>query len=496
MAALLRDRLALVLAVVAAVLTSACGGASNPPAPGDPGGGSGETITGRERIGWTQQALDAEQLATFRYAAYVDGTRRVLEGAACPGSGSGGFDCSAPLPPMTPGQHTIELVSFTVSDDTILESERSTPLRVTVAALTAPAPVDADLTLTTADGHQLRSTIIARGLDDPTDLAVAPDGRVFVTERGGRVQIVGEDAANGAALELDAVSASPESGLTSIVLDPKFEANGWVYLAYATETRDAIVLRIARFREREGILGQGALVARERADSAEHVTIRFGVDGKLYAGVAAGADPRAAQNLSSPHGKILRFNPDGTTPRDNPRSVPAFTSGHREPRGLTWHPSTGLLWEIDRDRDRGDELNMLVPGADYGWPMAMGGNASVVPGLVLPAGTDVSGASFVPASSASPFAGELLVASAGTEQLLRVQVPPNGRPAVVEGLLKGQYGRLSAVAAGADGALSVTTSNRETWGPGNDVVIKLTDQRINGSTDQRINGSADQRLTR
>jgi glucose/arabinose dehydrogenase len=62
--------------------------------------------------------------------------------------------------------------------------------------------------------------------------------------------------------------------------------------------------------------------------------------------------------------------------------------------------------------------------------------------------------------------------------------------------LKGQYGRLSAVAAGADGALYVTTSNRETWGPGNDVVIKLTDQRINGSTDQRINGSADQRLTR
>lgn len=476
MAAPLRGRFVSTLAGVAAFLVAACGGSSNPPSPGTPGGG-GETITGRERIGWTQQAVDAEQLATFSYAAYVDGVRRVLEGATCPGSGGGGFDCSAPLPPMTPGQHTIELVSFTVSEDTTLESERSAPLRVTVSAISPSAAIAADATFTTPEGHRLRSTVIAKGLDDPTDLAVSPDGRVFVVERAGRVRILGGEDRETSALELVDVSVSAESGLTSIALDPRFDSNGFVYLAYASETRDAVALKIARFRERNGVLAQGALVVRARTNAAEHVTIRFGVDGKLYAGVAAGDDPRAAQSLSSPLGKILRLNADGTSPRDNPRSSLTFTSGHRDPRALTWQPATSVMWEIDRDGDRGDELNNVVAGGDYGWPMTMSGEPSIAPALILPAGTDVAGASFVPASSRSPLAGELLIASKGAEDLLRVHVSSKGQPTVLEGIVQRRYGRLAAVAVAADGTIYVATSNRETWGPGNDVVIKL----INGA---------------
>jgi hypothetical protein len=133
MASLPGARLRAVLAGAVAILAG-CGGSSNPPSPGPPGGGGNETITGRERIGWTQQAIDAEQLSTFDYAAYVDGVRRVLEGASCPGTSGAAFECSAPLPPMTPGQHTIELVSFTVAENGILESERSAALRVTVSA--------------------------------------------------------------------------------------------------------------------------------------------------------------------------------------------------------------------------------------------------------------------------------------------------------------------------------------------------------------------------
>jgi glucose/arabinose dehydrogenase len=474
MAALLRARLAFLIAGAAAVLPG-CGGSSNPPSPGTPGGGSGETITGRERIGWTQQAIDAEQLATFSYAAYLDGVRRTLEGATCPGSGASPFECSAPLPPLTPGQHTIELVSFTVVDGAVLESERSAALRVTVSAISPSAAIPDHATLTTSDGHRLTLSVIAKGLDDPTDLAIAPDGRVFITERIGRVQIVGPAAANNGppALELSGVSESSHSGLTSMALDPKFESNGFVYVAYGAETREGVALRIARFRERNNVLAQGALVFRERADSAGHVTIRFGQDGKLYAGVAAPDDPRAAQDLSSPFGKILRLNPDGTSPRDNPRSLPTYTSGHREPRALAWLPATGAMLEIERDRERGDEVNTIVPGGDYGWPENMSGGRSFAASLLLPADADVAGASVVPAPSRSPLAGELLLASKGARDLLRVQISPRGEFVLVDGIVKGQYGKLSSVAVAPDGRIYATTSNRDEWGPASDLLLRL-----------------------
>ena len=469
-----RTGCAFAVAGAAALLFAACGGSSNPPSPGNPGGGGGETITGRERIGWTQQAVDAEQLATFRYAAYVDGVRRVLEGATCPGSGSGPFECSAQLPPMGAGQHTIELVSFTEFEDAILESERSAPLRVTIAAL-SPSSVAAptDATLTTPEGHRFQATVIAGNLDDPTDLAVSADARVFVTERSGRVHIFERDGLAHLALEVDDVALSAESGLTSIALDPKFESNGYVYIAYGSDSRLASATKIARFREHNGVLAQGALVFRERADTPPHVTLRFGADGKLYAGVPAGGDPRDAQNLSSPAGKILRLNADGTSPRDNPRASVAFTSGHREPRGLAWQSAANAMWEIERDQDRGDELNLLVAGRDYGWPEMLSANRSVAPALRLPADTDVAGAAFVGETSRSPLAGELLIASRGAQDVLRIQVTRRGEPRLVDGITQRRYGRISAVAASADGAIYIATSNRELWGPQRDVLVRI-----------------------
>jgi len=468
-----RTRCALTVAGVAALLLVACGGSSNPPSPGNPGGGGGETITGRERIGWTQQAIDAEQLATFKYAAYVDGVRRVLDGAACPGAASP-FDCSAQLPPMGAGQHTIELVSFTELEDTILESERSAPLRVTVSALTSSAVIaDTTATLTSAGGHRFQATVIARDLDDPTDLAVSPEGRVFVTERSGRVQIVERDGRSHLALELDDAALSPDSGLTSIALDPKFDSNGYVYLAYGSDSRVSSATKIARFRERNGVLAQGALVFRERTDTPPLVTLRFGGDGKLYAGVGAGSDPRDAQNLSSPSGKILRLNADGTSPRDNPRASVTFTSGHREPRGLAWQSPSSTMWEIERDQERGDELNMIVAGRDYGWPEVLSANRSVGPTLRLPIDTDVAGAAFVTESSRSPLAGELLIASLGAQDVLRIRITADGEPTIVDGMTQRRYGRISAVAVSADGSIYVATSNRELSGPRADVVVQI-----------------------
>jgi glucose/arabinose dehydrogenase len=469
---------------------SACGGSSNPPTPPSPGPDGGDRITGRERIGWAQLAVDSAQLATFGYAVYVDGTRNVLTGESCAAAGdSGTFECSAPLPSMTPGQHTIELASFIVSGDTVLESERSAVLRVTVTGSTTPADTTRpeNSSIVTSDGHRFRAVIVARGLDDPTDLAVARDGRVFVAERAGRVRVVEpSDSARSIeapALELDDVAASEDSGLTAIALHPDFDRNGLVYIAYAIDERGGPAFRIARFRERNGILAQGAVIARS-VESSSHAAMRFGPDGRLYVGFSSGDDPGDAQSASSVLGKILRMNDDGTTPRDNPRASVTFSSGHREPRALAWQPSSGALWELDRDRESGDELNSIVGGADYGWPLTTGAESSarsVPASLVLAAGTDVSGGSFVPINANSPLAGELLVASRGAEDLLRIRLGSDGgRPGLVEGMLQGRYGRIAAVHVSSDGTIYLATANRDTWGVGQDVLIRLSPGRRPG----------------
>lgn len=464
-----------------AMLLGACGGSSPPtPAPGNPD--TGETITGRERIGWTQQARGAAELSTFDYAIYVDGNRRELEGEACTAAGGGEYNCAAPLPSLTPGQHTLELATFISTSGGTLESARSTALRVTVSAVSAPTEQAAarDATIVTSEGHRFRASIAARGLDDPSDLAIAPDGRVFVAERAGRVRVVGpEGLRDPAALELDGVAVSDEAGLTAIALHPDFDRNGYVYLAYTIEGRDGPVFRIARFRERNGIFAQSAVIAREPAPAAQaHAVARFGADGRLYAGFAVGLDPRDAQNAATALGKILRLNDDGTTPRDNPRASATFSSGHRDPRAFAWHPTTGKMWEVERDREAGDEVNAIVPGADYGWPLARGLSSyarSVPAALVLPAGTDVSGACFVPVESNSPLAGELLVASRGAEDLLRIRAGVEGQqPGLIAGMLQRRYGRIAAVTVSADGTIYIATTNRDTWGAGLDVLIRLS----------------------
>ena len=473
-----QSRGAHLVAAGAFALLAACGDSPNPPAP-NPGSGGGDTITGRERIGWSQQASDGAHLSTFDFAIYVDGNRQVLSNETCGPAAGGGFDCSAPLPPLTPGQHTIELAAFTMTGDAVVESNRSAPLRVTVAGASGAlaASVPRQSAIRTSDGHDLLATVIAEGFDDPTDLAVDPEGRIFVSERSGAVRIVGRDGVSPIpALELDEAAVTRESGLTGIALHPDFERNGHVYLAYAADGREGPVYRVARFRERNGILAQGAIVARGRTSAARHALVRFGADDRLYAAFAAGSDPRDAQDPGAAAGKILRLNDDGTTPRDNPDASPVYTWGHRDPRALAWHSPSGLLWVVERDPDAGDELNAIRPGADYGWPLARGADGApqrVPAALVLPPGADVAGASFVPGGNSSPLAGELLVASAGAEDLLRIHVGAGARPGLVEGLLQGRYGRLGAIHVSRDGTILIATANRDTWGPGRDVLIAV-----------------------
>jgi hypothetical protein len=166
--------------LVCCAICAACGGKKPDSAP------PGERISGAERIGWDQQASDATELASFRYAIYVDGARNELADVTC-APAPPTFACSARLPSLTAGPHTLELASF-ISDLGTVESPKSAPLRVTFGSLAFAQSYVVSGFSRTVDGSRVATQFITDGLNEPTDLAFAPDGRIFVAERGGRLR--------------------------------------------------------------------------------------------------------------------------------------------------------------------------------------------------------------------------------------------------------------------------------------------------------------------
>jgi hypothetical protein len=328
--------------VVCGLAFISCG--SSPPPPAVAGGSTGtDTITGNERLGWDQAAADASELATFGYAIYVDGTPNEATGVTCAAATAAGtFPCTARLPSMSAGAHTLELTAF-VNDGSLLESARSSPLHVTVAAQTASIGSAPEL----RTGLTLHSSVVD-GLISPTDIAFAADNRIFVAERGGRVRIV----SNGQLLDEPAISLADEIGpgvqLLAIALDPQFEQTHYAFVVYtALDRSGAPAFTLARFREVANTFGDRAILLDNlpQSASAPAAALRFGPDGKLYAAYDDGGDAPAAAGAASLNGKVLRLNTDGTTPSDS--SGPIYVGGFRSPLAMDWDPSTNTLWVAD-----------------------------------------------------------------------------------------------------------------------------------------------------
>ena len=237
----------------------------------------------------------------------------------------------------------------------------------------------------------VRAETFARGLEHPWALEFMPDGRLLVTERPGRLRIVGTDGSLSAPLTgVPAVYAQGQGGLLDVALDPQFATNRVIYLSFAEADGDVAGTAVAK-----GVLGETGLTnvqviyrQRPKLRGAGHFGSRivFLPDGKLLITQGDRQNYRdRAQDLMMGQGKFIRINPDGSVPPDNPfvgrtDALPEIYSyGHRNSQGATLDPS-GRLWTIEHGARGGDELNHPEPGKNYGWP-------------VITYGRDYSGAS-------------------------------------------------------------------------------------------------------
>jgi len=441
----MRRRFWIACAISAAA--ASCGSSPQPPVVTPPT--TVETITGTERIGWDQPAADAADLAAIRYAIYVDDVRSELAGVTCAtSSGANGFACTGRLPALTGGAHALQIASFT-SASAVVESARSATFRVNVVA---PAGAAGAPTVkpgaTTALGMQMRVEIVAAGLDTPTDLALTPDGRVLIAEAGGRIRIVRDKRL----LQEPAIALDSTLGnggrLLAVAIDPQFARTHFVYVVYTARGRSgAMAFTVARMREAADTLGDVVTVVDGvTADSNPSAVLRFGEDGKLFVALDTGSDARRAGDPGSWNGKLLRMNPDGTTPGDQRGGTPVFAAGVMSPAGLAWQRASSTWWIADRNG-----------GQPLLRPIVQGSARAV---YALPPGVTPSALAFYNAEMFPALSSSLLVASPDGAPLLRVGLDPlTGRPTTTERLLEDRVEGIRTMGVAADGAIYFTTTN-------------------------------------
>ena len=245
----------------------------------------------------------------------------------------------------------------------------------------APVPLpDPPVVYGTAEGQGIRVSVVTAGLTYPWGFAFLPDGSILVTERLGTLRVI----RNGV-LDPTPFSGVPEvytgtalAGLMDVAVHPEFTDNRWVYLTYSKPTDSGTTVALARGRLDGHVLSEVRDLFVSNGDGAGAGASRllFAPDGTLFMtlGGAFGGRRPSAQDPGSHVGKVLRLHDDGTAPADNPfvgqagRQPEVFSLGHRNPMGIAIHPETGELWASEHAPQGGDEVNIIRPGQNYGWP--------------------------------------------------------------------------------------------------------------------------------
>jgi aldose sugar dehydrogenase len=334
-----------------------------------------------------------------------------------------------------------------------------------------------------AAASKFKTEVVTSGLNHPWSLAFLPDGRILVTEKSGGMRIIDKGKAGPPLKGAPAVKRASLSGMHDVLLDPDFSANRIIYFNYVTlkpgetqESRDAPSIgRTARARiSADWSALEDLKVIHEGEGAARRLVLAR--DGALFitSGIAGGPQP---QMLTSDAGKVLRINRDGSMPKDNPHfadkaALPGlYTFGHRDPEGAALNPATGDLWTIEHGPRGGDELNIIRPGANYGYSdISYGRQYSGEPingGLTARDGMEQpvyfwapsiapSGLAFYTGNLFPEWNGDIFVGAMAAKHLVRLDMK-DGKVVGEERMLMDRCVRFRDVRQGPDGALWVLT---------------------------------------
>jgi aldose sugar dehydrogenase len=348
--------------------------------------------------------------------------------------------------------------------------------------------VNADEIIERVDSEQASFAVerVVGGLEHPWAVAFLPDGGILVTEREGRLRLV--DAHFQLAPEplagVPTAFARGQGGLLDVVLHPDFSENQLVYLSYAYLADGAAGTAVARGRLVDGGLEDTEVIFESNGltNAGQHFGSRlvFDDDGYLYITHGDRGDRDLAQDLNNHAGSLIRLHDDGSIPDDNPfvgqsdARPEIYSYGHRNPQGIARHPETGVIWAHEHGPRGGDELNIIQPGLNYGWPAVSQGReygsgravgVSEAPGIepaihIWDPSIAPSGMAFYEGDAFPEWQGDLLIGALAFQLLARLELDGD---AVVheERLLEGDIGRIRDVRIGPDGLVYLLTDEAD-----------------------------------
>ena len=336
-----------------------------------------------------------------------------------------------------------------------------------------------------SEKHSFRIVPLLAGLENPWSIAFLPDGRMLVTERAGRLRLVSQD------FKLDPkpidglpeVIANGQGGLFDVVLHPQHAQNGWIYWAYNAPGTGGLGTALARGKLQGQRMTEVQVLfsMQPKTRSAHHFggRIVFDTTGMVYLTLGDRGDKDRAQKLNDHAGSVIRLHDDGRVPNDNPfveraGALPEkWTLGHRNMQGAAINPQTGELWTHEHGPQGGDEVNVIRPGLNYGWPVVtygvnygLGtkiGEGQSKPGMVQPLQVWVpsiapSGMAFVSGSQFPQWQGSMLVGALRGQMLVRLTLEGD-KVLSEERLFQGRPGRIRDVRMGPDGLVYLLTDD-------------------------------------
>lgn len=375
----------------------------------------------------------------------------------------------------------------------------STASLAVAAALSLATPVMGQAPVYGSAEHSFRVVTVAEGFEHPWSIAFLPGGDILVTERPGRLRIVRDGRLLAAPVEgVPAVFAVGQGGLLDVVPHPDFASNRLLYLSYSKplggqESTTAVV----RGRLENDRLTNVEEIFEAQTRGRGHYGSRLVFDGQGHLFVSVGErmaapsllEEHPAQDFSNHHGTVNRLFEDGRVPPDNPFvgqdgvRPEIWSKGHRNPQALAIHPVTGQLWEAEHGPQGGDELNLIEPGKNYGWPVvgfgANYGSGSAIHSATMREGMQSPVHVWVPSIATSGmmiyngnafprWKGSVFVGGLAGEQLARIVVDDTGYP-LEETLLKG-IGRVRDVREGPDGFIYLAIDDQ---GNGRTPIVRL-----------------------